>query len=528
MNQPSVGSTQHGNALMALAALLVLGGILLTLSSFGFTKVRVDRDRATNEALARAKDALIAYAVSDLGRPGELPCPDVNDDGKIILGEDMVGSACTSLIGRLPWVTLGLPDLRDDAGERLWYALSNDFHANGTVPLNSDTAYRAANVSLSIIGAAPAANLVAVVFSAGATLRRADGVQQARGCTVGTDCDATFKCTTAPATVTAKCNPMNYLDLDSGEDNANLANRIFVSATRSEAFNDRLMPVFSDDIMHLVERRAARQLVQHLRDHFNAWENSIIVAGANKGFYPFAVPWNDPSSTPAQFGTDGTMSGLLPLTTAAPVWSNVSAVCSGNGTTTLQCNTLVVCILGICVPGSVSGQVDNIATRFVDPPTAASFTLLGLNLGGGPNWTLNKAQRRLEFTYSGIVAAGVLNIQVSAPPISSWVGGWLGSNNWQQNAYYAFAPGFAIDGADVCGPPCFTVNNTGAVSNDNHAVVAMTGRSLSAAGQSPRPVAPVPANFNEFLEGANAAAGTVFERNARVATFNDTPVGVKP
>jgi hypothetical protein len=452
----------------------------------------------------------------------------VNDDGKIILGEDMIGSACVSLLGRVPWSTLGLPDLRDDAGERLWYAVSNDFHANGAVPLNSDTAYRAANVSLSMIGAAPAANLVAIVFSPGATLRRTDGVQQVRGCTVGTDCDATFKCTAAPVTNTPKCNPVNYLDLDSGEDNANLANRIFVSAARSGTFNDRLMPVFSDDIMQLVERRAARELAQRLREHFNAWESSATVGGANKGFYPFAVPWNDPSSTPAQFGTDGTMSGLLPLTTTAPVWSNVSPVCAGAGTTTLRCTTLVVCIFGICLPGSVSGRVENIATRFVDPPSAANFTLLGLNLGGGPSWTLNKAQRRLEFTYSGIVAAGLLDIQVTAPPISSWVASWLRSNNWQQNSYYAFAPGFAIDGADACGPPCFTVNNTGVVSNDNHGVVVVTGRSLSAAGQSPRPVAPLPANFNEFLEGANAAAGTVFERNARIATFNDTPVGVKP
>ncbi|HEV3011149.1 MAG TPA: hypothetical protein VGX52_19155, partial [Burkholderiales bacterium] len=387
---------QNGMIAVVLVALLVLGGALYTFSSYNFTTVRVDRDRVTNDALARAKDALIAYAAADTVRPGELPCPDVNDDGKVILGEDMVGSACVSLIGRLPWSTLGLPDLRDDAGERLWYALSNDFHANGPVALNSDTAYLATNVSLALTGTTPATNLVAIVFSPGAALIRSDGVSQSRGCTVGTDCDANLKCTAVPASNTPKCNPANFLDLTAGEDNADTLNRTFVSAPRSDTFNDRVMPVFSDDIMQLVERRAARELAQHLRNHFNAWENSTTVSGANKGFYPFAVPWTDPSSTPAQFGTDGTTSGLLPLTTTAPVWSNVSLVCSGNGTTTLECNTLVVCII-ICVPGSVSGRVENIATRFVDPPTAANFNFIGLNvIGGGPSWTLNKAQRRLE------------------------------------------------------------------------------------------------------------------------------------
>ena len=44
------------------------------------------------------------------------------------------------IIGRLPWKTFGLPDLRDGSGERLWYALSPNFRDNPSVsPLNSDT-----------------------------------------------------------------------------------------------------------------------------------------------------------------------------------------------------------------------------------------------------------------------------------------------------------------------------------------------------------------------------------------------------
>ena len=320
--------------LVAILAIVLLAGSYFFFSSLNLAAVRVDRDRATNDVLARAKEALIAYAAADQNRPGELPCPDVNDDGKLVIGEDLVGSACASLTGRLPWITLGLPDLRDDAGERLWYSLSNDFHANGTVALNSDTAYRSLptpNLSLTLTGTTPATNLVAIVFSPGTVLTRTDGIAQARGCTVGVNCDATLKCTTVPASNTPKCNPANFLDIAAGEDNAD-ANRIFVSAPRSDSFNDRLMPIFSDDIMWLVERRAARELAQRLRDHYDAWQGSAVVAGTDKGFYPYAVPFGDPAT--AAVGTNGTTSGMLPLAATPLTWSNAPVECIGNGTAT--------------------------------------------------------------------------------------------------------------------------------------------------------------------------------------------------
>ncbi len=43
-------------------------------------------------------------------------------------------------LGRLPYKTLGLDDIRDGSGERLWYAVSVNFKDDprGAVPLNSD------------------------------------------------------------------------------------------------------------------------------------------------------------------------------------------------------------------------------------------------------------------------------------------------------------------------------------------------------------------------------------------------------
>ena len=519
---------QRGVMGLLLVSLLILGGVLFAYTSLNVASVHVDRERATNTALAKAKDALIAFAASHTNdvpvagapaRPGQLPCPDVTDDG--IQDSDATGS-CTSLIGRLPWVTLELPDLRDDSGERLWYVVSNDFRTDynlpPAVPLNSDTAYRTGNASLTIAGTTPAANLAAIVISPGRTLTRSDARAQVRGCG-------------------AVCDPRDFLDIAAAEDNGD-ANTTFVAAPRSTSFNDTLLPLFSDDIMRLVERRAARELAMHLRNHYDMWEGALV--NNTKGFYPFAATFNDPSAP--QLGTNGNPAGLLPLSTAPLTWSNFPPLAGGNGCwtasggTVLHCRTPVVCVALVClltVP--ISGRVENVATRFVDPPLPPVVVRLnGLFIGtGGASWTLNAAARRLEFDYTyGLLAAGLLELEVAAPASSAWLAtSWLTANNWHQDAGYVLSSGYAIDGSGSCGgagPSCITLQNTTAPNNTKHAVVMASGRSLSSAGQTARPIAP-PASATEFFEGQNPdVTYTVLEANARTATFNDTPVAVRP
>src|SRR5258706_8634153 len=68
---------QRGFSMMLVLVMIALaaGALAVTLlSSFG---AKLRSDRVTENALAKAKDALIAYAVTDPNRPGELPCPDL-------------------------------------------------------------------------------------------------------------------------------------------------------------------------------------------------------------------------------------------------------------------------------------------------------------------------------------------------------------------------------------------------------------------------------------------------------------------
>ena len=137
---------QHGAALMIMLLILGVMGAFMAIRTLN--GLQSARDQITAQALAQAKDALIGYAVTyrdthpdglnNLDKPwGYLPCPDTDNDG---VAEPNCGSKDVTFIGRLPWKTLGLPPLRDSAGECLWYAVSGRAKNNpNTDAMNWDT-----------------------------------------------------------------------------------------------------------------------------------------------------------------------------------------------------------------------------------------------------------------------------------------------------------------------------------------------------------------------------------------------------
>ncbi|HUW28013.1 MAG TPA: hypothetical protein VMV97_05325 [Sulfuriferula sp.] len=264
-------------ALGILAATVFVG----MLSSSG---IQSARDKETAAALAEARAALIGYAASDPNRPGELPCPDYDGDGKITLTGDYTGSNCKSYTGRLPWKSLGLPDLRDGYGEQLWYAVSDTFHANSTALLNSDVPGQ-----LSIAGTSPANNVIAIVFAPGPAL-----AGQLRDAAHAND-------------------PANYLE---GNNALGGNNTDFTTANASSIFNDRLLPITNDSLFQVVEKRVARELVTALQAY----------ALSNSGNYPYAAPLD--GSSP--YCLAGNTSGRMPLTDSTcplntPTWFSVNA-----------------------------------------------------------------------------------------------------------------------------------------------------------------------------------------------------------
>ncbi len=246
---PSLPGQQRGALLILLVIALGILAVTLFVGMLTSSEIQIERDKKTAAALVEAKAALIGYAASDPNRPGELPCPDYNGDGQITIAGDYTGSKCKSYTGRLPWKNLGLPDLRDGYGEQLWYAVSVNFRANSTVPLNSDVPGQ-----LSIGGISPANNVIAIVFAPGPPLS-------------GQIRDA------------AHINdPASYLE---GNNALGGSNTNFTTANVSSTFNDRLLPITNGNLFPVVEKRIANIIMgtgtgststTGLREYY--WNNS--------------------------------------------------------------------------------------------------------------------------------------------------------------------------------------------------------------------------------------------------------------
>jgi hypothetical protein len=215
-----------------------LAAALLVFGSTTETSLGLHADERTRGALEEARLALIGRGVSDANRPGSFPCPDGDGDGSADL---FVGSSCPTYVGRLPWRSLGVGDLRDDSGERLWYALSPNFRDHPSAPpINSDS--RGTLTVFGGDGATITAEAVAVVFAPGKSLpgQLRDDVAQT--------------CASNARTVPRAQCAANYLDATGTFSNAN-GSGPFVIATAQADFNDKLAVITTAAFIPLVERR---------------------------------------------------------------------------------------------------------------------------------------------------------------------------------------------------------------------------------------------------------------------------------
>jgi len=112
-----------GFTLVELAVTLVI--VTLVLGSFLVPLVaQVERRQIsdTQKALEEIKEALVGYAIAN----GNLPCPDINNDG---IEDFQPGTGkCISILGgiaggNLPWVTLGIANA-DAWGNRFRYVMN--------------------------------------------------------------------------------------------------------------------------------------------------------------------------------------------------------------------------------------------------------------------------------------------------------------------------------------------------------------------------------------------------------------------
>ena len=246
---------QRGVAVWVVLLLLSGAGGWMVYMSSNTIPARHLAMQKTMTSLALAQQALLAYAQQPLGttqcesncpRPGDLPCPDRNNDG-------IAETSCsnTSRLGRLPWKTLGIGDVRDGSGERLWYAVSERYKNNPRIlPLNLDNSGTWSMLSAEGVlwDATQGDGLVAVLIAPMHPLVREDGWVQQRE---------------EASTEIAK----HYLDIH-GLDNANPVEKTgsgFVMAASSPQFNDVVWPITAGRMHQQMQKQVLSELKRSLR-----------------------------------------------------------------------------------------------------------------------------------------------------------------------------------------------------------------------------------------------------------------------
>jgi len=275
-----LNTKQQGLALILflVTALTVAGG------SFFITAQRIKNssiqtDHKTYKALAAAKQALVSFSLSyqptglatELGR---LPYPDRFLDGDYDGQSDCINYTdalnLPLLIGRFPWLRErgACPaqdinfDLKDALGERLWYAVSPHMVRHSSNATFSPNFLAITNQWLTLYdqNGLVSDRIAFIAFSAGAAL---------------------------PGQNKNTSTPINFLDSYNVPGIGNVSNHdndlTFVTAPKSETFNDKLIYMTIDELMPLLEKR----VLLEVRNLLNNFQNL-------NGYYPYPAALIDP------------------------------------------------------------------------------------------------------------------------------------------------------------------------------------------------------------------------------------------
>lgn len=270
---------QRAGALLFVLMLLVLGSAYWLSGQMARRSHHLYRYQDSRLALQAAHEALLSYAAQyhrsyGPGHYGVLPCPDLRPAGEEGNQDVPCAPRHVNVIGRLPWQTLGIPPLRDGAGECLWYAVSGSFKGGSSRPalLNGDSPgmFRIHNTQGEVVhGAEPATRPAAVIFAPGPGLPG----QQRTGRRLSL-CGGNYQ-------------PGNYLE-GSGDwsfgRRADTVDAIIAgSSPLARNNNDLIMPVFPRELFaavwrggdieqDLYARQAADNLTRRISECLVAWQ----------------------------------------------------------------------------------------------------------------------------------------------------------------------------------------------------------------------------------------------------------------
>lgn len=516
--------------LIMLLFLIGLAGTGYILYGLNGTSAKIERDKRTTAALEEAKAAIVAWSLVQT-TPGKLPCP----EDTAAIGTPNEGQALGSCsnsavsVGRLAWKTLGLGDIRDGNGDKLWYVLSPGFRNS---PINTSTT---PTITADGISAA------AIVFSSGPPL------------------DGQSRDNNAPSVDEYLESPNN------GGTTTN-----FISTPQSITFNDRLLAIKIDDFMPNVEQVALKTAKDALNNYYQSYS-----------YFPFAASLG--STTNPNQCVQGNLSGLLP-TSASPSqltctctsntvdrrcscsWSAVAAVSyiktgSTNyfGTTgfyapTAPCQVTTTNVANdtcYCTGGGGNCKRSTSTTPRFSCNTSGLCTFSSTSINGyfkltssqtlslpTPNPSNNKCSpsgntATCTFSANGqsgsFVTAGCSDPEITSNPVTNNLPSWFTANNWQNEIYYVVSD--SCTSATANPTSCQTANQATHLtvgSSDARALLVSPGQRITntpyaaakAASQNARPST----DIKDYLDSTeNTNGDTTFDavNTHRTSNYND-------
>lgn len=275
----------RGQALLVILAILLAGSAYLLLRSLRSAHANLERDRITSQALAQAKEALIGDAVSQspVASAGYLRLPDLgsgSSEGSASLNFSG-NNKDYSVIGKLPWKTLGIAPLRDGRGECLWYVVSGRFkNSPKTDALNWDTLGQIDLIDGN--GSLIAANIAALVAAPGRIL---DQQERSLSNPAYKECRGNYDARNYLDSYNLSDAVSGEVNYFAGSTNNRVAfnpnNKRFVMAN-NDHYNDRFLFVTVDDIFRPIIRRAdfSAQISALLDDNnFRTHLQSVAISG---------------------------------------------------------------------------------------------------------------------------------------------------------------------------------------------------------------------------------------------------------
>lgn len=535
---------QRGIALLLFVLAVVLGIAVLTFGALSKAAVATaDREVRTGLALKAAKDAVLAYVAQTAASttelyPGRLPCPEVRsqtgtaNDG--VAGPFTGPAVACDGVGRLPWKTLGIDQLRDGYDEPLWYVVPTGtwawLNTNDLLTINPGLANQ-----ITYDGTANA--VVAVIVAPGPPINNLSE----------TSATKPAACAKVNQTVNRYVVPYsiaNFLECDNATGSYTTVGPTTIEPgppRRTVVWsNDRTISITAAEVMDAISGAVADRLQRQVAPALNDWRVPQSAAIWGTSFLPYASTFTLPASNDL-CGDLNAREGILPVAAAATStctsWSGAGGTwsintlggslffpsCSQTGTS-LDC-TFFQWIGPLST--RITATAPAVAMSFRAPITSASITN---NRGGAnSNFSLSLSSATGQATVSVDVTFPLLAfftmVTVSIPnlPDAAILSDprmtWYVNNQWSRYTYYTVAPGAKIGAASPCSGAgdvdCLTVTGLPAsngFTDDKQFVLTLMGRAVS--GQTQPSAAAT--NYLELH-----TVGTTTFATSSVTPFND-------